>query len=81
MQKKIESLLKELAIKYNKPLYVIQEIYMSQFKKLHEEIKTMDQKTIKLPNWGKYIASKSKSLKIDYTAKKNRNANEGTKDN
>jgi hypothetical protein len=73
MQKKIESLLKRLAIKYNKPFYVIYEIYMSEFRKTHEEINTMNQKTIKLPNWGKSIVSKSKSLRIDYTAKRKRN--------
>lgn len=63
-QKRIEQLFEELAKKYNKPVYVIEEIFNSQFKKLRKEINSLDFKTIKLPNWGKYIPSKDKLSKI-----------------
>jgi hypothetical protein len=65
----LELMLQEKAIKYNKPYYVIWEIYMSQFKKLREEMATYNFETIKLPNWGKYIASGTKVRK--YKAKLN----------
>lgn len=57
---KIQELFKSLAIKHNLPIHVIEEIYISQFRKLREEIRSLDFKTIKLPAWGKYIASQRK---------------------
>lgn len=63
-QKKIEDLLKVLSIKYNLPIQVIFEIYNSQFRKLKQEISSLEFKTIKLPAWGKYIPSNKKMEKL-----------------
>lgn len=69
MQARIKRLLEELATKYNKPVYVIEEIYNSQFKLTRDMMAELEFKTIKLPNWGKYIPSKAKLEKIDYKKK------------
>lgn len=71
-QKKIEEIFKELGTKYNLPPHVIEEVYNSQFKKLKLEISNLNFPVIKLPNWGKYIPSKRKLAKIDYTEKRKR---------
>jgi hypothetical protein len=85
LQKKIEDILKEVAKKYNKPYNVILAVYISEFKKLKEEMNSLQFKTVKLPNWGKFIVSQKKLKKIDYVAKEaRRNAKygkDGTKDN
>ncbi len=72
MQKQIEQMLKELAVRYNKPYPVILEIYNSQFKLTRDMISSLEFKTIKLPGWGKYIPSQDKLSKIDYKAKEQR---------
>ena len=64
IQKRIEVLLKEIALKYNKPIYVIEEIFMSQFRLTREQIRSLEFNTIKLPNWGKYVASNKKVIKF-----------------
>lgn len=69
-QKKIEEIFKKLGNKYNLPPHVIEEVYNSQFKKLKLEINSLEFPVIKLPNWGKYIPSKRKLAKIDYTEKR-----------
>ena len=69
MQARIKKLLEEIAVKYNKPVYVIEEIFNSQFKLTRDNIASMEFPTIKLPNWGKYIPSESKLAKIDYKTK------------
>lgn len=73
MQKRIEDIFKELAVKYNKPLYVIEEIYNSQFKLTAETMRSLEFKTIKLPNFGKFIASKEKTTAKKYIRKKELN--------
>lgn len=69
-QKKIEDLFKELALRHNLPVYVIEEIYNSQYRKLKAEIKSLEFKSVKLPAWGKYIPSKKKLSYKDYTDRK-----------
>lgn len=91
IQKKVEEIIKAIAKKYNKPYHVVLEAYISQFKRLREEMKKKEFKTVKLPSWGKYIVSQGKLAKIDYAAKdaryeakygkKDSNNEEGTKDN
>ena len=81
-QKKINDILRELSKKHNLPLNVIEEIYESQWKKLKEEASSLEFKTIKLPNWGKYIASNKKlSQRKEYYDKKRDELNGNTKDN
>ena len=72
MQPRIKKLLEEIALKHNKPFYVIEEIYNSQFKVTRDSMASMDFPTIKLPNWGKYIPSQSKLDKINYKEKQQR---------
>ena len=69
-QKAIEALFKELGKKYNLPPYVIEEVYNSQFKKVKEEINSLEFPIIKLPSWGKYVPSKKKLERFDYTEKR-----------
>lgn len=69
-QKRIEDLFKELALRHNLPVYVIEEIYNSQYRKLKAEIKSLEFKSVKLPAWGKYIPSKKKLSYKDYTDRK-----------
>jgi hypothetical protein len=57
---RIELLLEEVALRTGKPYYVIWEVYMSEFKKMREEMSTYNFETIKLPYWGKYVASQNK---------------------
>jgi aspartyl/asparaginyl-tRNA synthetase len=71
-QKKIEELFKEIGKKYNLPAHVVEEVFNSQFKKLRTEINSLEFPIIKLPNWGKYIPSKTKLSRIDYTEKRER---------
>lgn len=81
MQKRIEDLLKELAIKYTKPIYVIEEIFNSQFKLVTETMRSLEFKTIKLPNFGKFIASEEKKTAKKYIRKKELKYGNSTKDN
>lgn len=76
---RIELLLEEIAKKYDKPYYVIWEIYMSQFKKVREEMGTLNYETIKLPAWGKFIPSQSKIEKFNKRINKYDNARGETK--
>lgn len=79
LQKKIEDLVKEAAIKFNLPYKVVHAIFMSEFKLTADEMRKLasslaageeiDQKTIKIPALGKFIVSKSKLERIDYAAK------------
>lgn len=66
IQKRVQKILKEIALKHNKPYYVIEEIYLSQFRLTKQEINSLGFKTIKLVGWGKYITSnkKVKSFKL-----------------
>jgi hypothetical protein len=70
LQKKVEDTIKEYAQKINKPYHVVLAAWLSQFKFTRAEISSLNFKTIKLPNWGKYIASPIKLENIDYTDKK-----------
>lgn len=81
IQKIVELILKDTAKKYNKPYHVILEIWLSQFKMLKFIMNCLTFKTVKLPSWGKYIASPGKIKKIDYAAKEaRRNAKYGKKE-
>lgn len=60
---RIELLLEDIAKKHNKPYYVVWEVYMSQFKKVREEMSSLRFETIKLPSWGKYIPSEERVIK------------------
>lgn len=64
MQKKVQEILSKLAKKYDLPVHVIEEVYNSQFGIIKENIKGFTFKTIKLPNLGKFAASKNKVSKI-----------------
>lgn len=63
-----------MAEKYELPLQVIELVYMSQWQKLREEFRSFEFNTVKLPGWGKYVASKKKLsyLRPAYEAKKER---------
>jgi len=69
-QKRIEEIFKALAKKHDVPVYVIEEVYMSQFKMVKQTMNDLEFKTIKLPCWGKYVPSKTKLEKVDYSEKK-----------
>lgn len=69
IQKEVQELIKQIAKKYNKPIYVIEEVFLSQWKFLKDKISNSkddmeDFKTIKLPEWGKYYLSESKLAHI-----------------
>lgn len=69
IQKEVHDIIVELAKKFNKPVYVIEEIYLSQWKFLKEKVSQEGKlcnefKTIKLPKWGKYYLSESKLAHI-----------------
>ena len=72
MQARIRKLLEEIALKHNKPVHVIEEIWLSQYRVLRDSMASMDFPTVKLPAWGKYIPSQDKLNKIDYEAKSER---------
>lgn len=69
-QKKIEDLFRKLAKKYNLPANVIEEVFMSQYKKVREEVNALEFPTIKLPSFGKFIPSKTKLSKYKYETQK-----------
>ncbi len=83
MQKRIQQLLEQIAKDHSKPLYVIEEIYLSQFRATRDQIRSLEFKTIKLPSWGKYIASQSKLDKIQKykDIKNNESDGKGTNSN
>ncbi len=60
LQKRISLIIDEIAEKYGKPSYVIEEVFLSQFKLVKETINSLEFKTIKLPSLGKFIASDKK---------------------
>lgn len=62
-QKTVENIFKILGKKYNLPINVIEECYLSEFKKIKEEMSSLDFKILKLPSFGKYIPSQKKLLK------------------
>ena len=74
-QKRTNEMFKILAQKYDLPIHVIEEVYQSEFKKLKEEINSFNFKTVKLPSFGKYGASKTKILKGDYETRKQERLN------
>jgi len=64
IQKRVQVELQLIAKKYNKPYNVIEEIYLSQFRMTADVMRTINFDTIKLPSWGKYIASENKMIKF-----------------
>jgi len=80
-QKKVQELLKKVAQKHELPMHVIEEVYLSQYRKLKEELRSLEFKTIKLPNWGKYIPSQRKLNKINYDRKREDRDKRLNKDN
>lgn len=86
-QKKVEDLFKKLAKKYDLPANVIEEVFMSQYKKTREEVNGLEFPIIKLPSFGKFIPSQTKLSKYKYEPQKEllklkREKNgESTKDN
>lgn len=60
IQKRIQKELQEIAKQYDKPYHVIEEIYLSQFRLTAEKMRSLEFCSIKLPSWGKYIASNNK---------------------
>lgn len=64
IQREVQEIFKKLAIKYNKPVQVIEEIFLSQWKFLKEKISKPEDiiefKTVKFPKWGKYYLSENK---------------------
>lgn len=80
-QRRIEEMFKFLGLKYDLPWYVIEEVYQSQFKKTAEEMKLLEFPIIKLPGLGKFVPSKDKLSKIDYTEKRLRLINKQNKIN
>jgi len=69
-QKKVEEILKKIAAKYELNWHVVEEVYNSQFKKVKLEVSSLEFPVIKLPNWGKFIPSKAKLEKTDYTERR-----------
>ena len=76
-QKKVEDILKRIALKYDLNWHVVEEIYNSQFKKAKLEINTLENPIIKIPNFGKFIPSSKKveKKKINAQRKHDREAN------
>lgn len=73
IQPEVQEILIELSVRYNKPIHVIEEIFMSQWKFLKNRISCNDIqkdqfKTIKFPKWGKYSLAKRK---LDWIRKHN----------
>lgn len=64
IQKRIEKLLNEISIKYDKPYHVIYEVYMSQFKLTRDTIRSLEFKTIKLPSLGKFYIEDWKAIEF-----------------
>lgn len=54
----------DIAKKHNKPYQVVLEIYMAQFRLVRDTMRSLEFKTIKLPSFGKYIASGEKTVKF-----------------
>lgn len=59
-QKQVLKIVKEVAEANQLPPYVVEEVLNNQFRCLKDWISSGKMETIMLPNWGKYIASKSK---------------------
>ena len=81
MQREIQELINKIALKYDKPVYVIEELFMSQWKFVKERISKEEPsafKTIKLPKWGKYYLAERKLNHIKSHNKK-REDNAGSK--
>jgi hypothetical protein len=76
MQKQIRELIDKVADAHGLPSYVVEEIYLSQWRFVREVIRSGECKTVMLPKWGKYLVS---SRKLEYI-KKHKEANEGTSD-
>lgn len=71
IQPEVQEIINRLAKKYNKPVQVIEEIFLSQWRFVKEKISKEDDKmstykTIKLPKWGKYYLS---VLKLNWIRK------------
>jgi len=63
-QKQVLRIIKEVAEANNVPPHVAEEIVNNQFRCLRDWISSGLFETIMLPNWGKYIASKTKIEKV-----------------
>jgi hypothetical protein len=75
-QKWVLNIMEEIGKKYDLPLYVVEEIFNSQFKTLRENIKKTEKPLIiMLPKWGKYYPSEAK-LKYINDANNNKNTSE-----
>jgi hypothetical protein len=71
IQKRLELILKEVAKRHDKPYAVVLEVYMSEFQLVRDTLRSLEFKTIKLPGFGKYIASNKKTIEFkDYLLKK-----------
>lgn len=64
LQKKVEEMLKEVALKWDKPLHVVEEVFMSQFKLTRKSISSLNFEVIKLPALGKFIPSDNKVINL-----------------